>query len=157
MPNDRDDSEPRQMIYEMRRRVQRARNHYWSEGVDGEISNKVHRQLAVAVLQYHDVLWEFRDESVLGKSDFPDINNLRDKVGRRVYATVPSGGRGRGSSVDEVPAVTTVPVDEILEMSEQLDDLCKTLGFAAKAEEKTDVYGVDPDWDPEEDNASSAD
>jgi hypothetical protein len=145
MPDERDDAAPRQMIYEMRRRVQRARNHYWSEGVDGEISNEVHRELAVAVLQYHDVLLEFRDESVLDKTDFPNINKLRDKVARRVYATVPSGGRGRGSEVDEVPAVTTVPVDEILEMSEQLDDLCKKLGFGAKAKEKTEHNDIGHD------------
>ena len=35
MPSDRDDPEPRQMIYEIRRRVQAARNRNWAEGVDG--------------------------------------------------------------------------------------------------------------------------
>lgn len=162
MPDDRDDPEPRRMIYEIRRRVQAARNHYWSDGVDGEISEETHRQLAVTTLQYYDVLLEFRDESIIGEEGFPDISVIRDRVGERANVVAPSPGLGRPDKPDTVPAVTQVPVERILQLSEQLDDLAKQLGFGAKAETKTDLYGVDPNWDPddqeeEEDNASTAD
>jgi hypothetical protein len=46
-----------------------------------------------------------------------------------------------------------VPVADIVDMTEDLDDLAKTLGFGAKAEEQTDVYGIDPEWDGAEGDA----
>ena len=157
MPSERDDPEPRQMIYDIRRRVQVARNRYWAEGVDGEISDDTHRELATAVLQYHDVLYEFRDESILGPGDFPDLAELRERVGKKARQQQPQAGLSRPTTVTLVPAVTQVPIEDILEYSEQLDDLAKTLGFGAKADERTDVFGVDPTYDGGDDVDSTAD
>jgi len=158
MPTDRDDPEPRQMIYEIRRRVQAARNRYWAEGVDGEVSDETHRELATAVLQYHDVLYEFRNESVLNTGDWPDIAEIRERVGRKARQRTQQGGLSRPSTVTLVPAVTQVPIEDILQASEDLDDLAKTLGFGAKADTQTDVFGIDPEWDDDGgDDASTAD
>lgn len=150
MPDDRDDPEPRRMIYDIRQRVQMARNRYWADGVDSQISNETHRELAIAALQYYDVLYEFRGESVIGDSDWPDISPLRERVGQTVTRRTQSDAFGEPTTTEEVPAVMLLPVDEIVELTEELDDLAKTLGFAAKADEVTDVYGVDPNWDGEE-------
>jgi len=140
MPSDRDDPEPRQMIYEIRRRVQAARNRYWAEGVDGEVSDETHRELATAVLQYHDVLYEFRNESVLSSDDWPDIAEIRERVGRKARQRTQQGGLSRPATVTLVPAVTQVPIEDVLQLSEDLDDLAKTLGFAAAVEATRPLY-----------------
>lgn len=143
--DDRDDPQPKRMIYEIRRRVQAARNQYWAEGVDGEISNQTHRELAIACLQYYDVLYEFRGESVLDEGDFPDISIIRDRVGHRVPQRQEQPGLSRPAKTTMVPAVTMVPVDRILDLTEDLDDLAKKLGFAAKAAETTPHNDIDHD------------
>jgi len=149
MSDDRDDPEPRRMIYEIRRRVQAARNQYWADGVDAEVSDRTHRELAIAALQYYDVLYEFRDESVLEEDDWPDVEVLRERVGKTVRRRERSDVFGEGTTVREVPAVSEVPVAEIVDMTENLDDLAKTLGFGAAA--NTDV---DRDEFSEEDLAT---
>jgi len=64
---------------------------------------------------------------------------------------------GEPSTVKEVPAVRELSTEQLVQITEDLDDLAKKLGFGAKAEEQTDVYGIDPDWNSEgETNASSA-
>jgi len=157
--SDRDDPEPRRMIYDIRRRVQAARNQYWAEGVDSNVSERTHRELAVATLQYYDVLYEFRDESVLTDNDWPDINELRDRVGKTVTKRTHSGVFGETTTTNEVPAVTMLPADRIVTMSKDLDDLAKRLGFSATADSSTDVFGIDPEWDDGDggDDASTAD
>jgi len=133
MSDERDDPEPRRMIYEIRRRVQAARNQYWADGVDAEVSDRTHRELAIAALQYYDVLYEFRDESVLEEDDWPDVEVLRERVGKTVRRRERSDVFGEGTTVREVPAVSEVPVADIVDMTENLDDLAKTLGFGAEA------------------------
>ena len=131
MSDDRDDPEPRRMIYEIRRRVQAARNQYWANGVDAEVSDRTHRELAIAALQYYDVLYEFRDEPVLDEDDWPDVEVLRERVGKTVRRRERSDVFGEQSTVRQVPAVSEVPVEQIVDITENLDDLAKTLGFGA--------------------------
>ncbi|MDB2293724.1 hypothetical protein PM085_15815 [Halorubrum ezzemoulense] len=147
MTDERDDAEPRRMIYEIRRRVQAARNRYWADGVDSDLSTETHRELAIAALQYHDVLYEFRDESILTEDDWPDVEPLRKRVNKTVRRREQSDVFGEPATTKEVPAVQTLPTERLVELTEELDDLAKKLGFGAKAEEQTDVYGIDPDWD----------
>lgn len=157
MSNERDDPEPRRMIYEIRRRVQAARNRYWADGVDSDLSTETHRELAIAALQYHDVLYEFRDESILTERDWPNVQPLRERVNKTVRRRQESDVFGEPSTVKEVPAVRELSTEQLVQITEDLDDLAKKLGFGAKAEEQTDVYGIDPDWNSEgETNASSA-
>jgi len=117
----------------MVRNERTARNQYWADGVDAEVSDRTHRELAIAALQYYDVLYEFRDESVLEEDDWPDVEVLRERVGKTVRRRERSDVFGEGTTVREVPAVSEVPVAEIVDMTEDLDDLAKTLGFGAEA------------------------
>jgi len=137
MSNERDDPEPRRMIYEIRRRVQAARNRYWADGVDSDLSSDTHRELAIAALQYHDVLYEFRDESVLGDDDWPDVEPLRERVNKTVRRREQSEVFGEPATTKEVPAVQMIPAEQLVELTESLDDLAKKLGFGANA--STDV------------------
>lgn len=131
--------EPESVIYEIRRRVQAARNRYWREGYDGDV-NDCHRELAVAVLQYYDVLHEFRDESVLDPEDFPNISLIRDRVGKKVQQRVSQPGLKRPEKVELVPAMEQVPVEEIVELTEDLDDLAQKLGFGASVSNARPIY-----------------
>jgi len=133
MSDERDDPEPRRMIYEIRRRVQAARNQYWADGVDAEVSDRTHRELAIAALQYYDVLYEFRSEQILDEDDWPDVEVLRERVGKTVRRRERSDVFGEQSTVRQVPAVSEVPVEQIVDITENLDDLAKTLGFGASA------------------------
>lgn len=155
MSDERDDPEPRRMIYEIRRRVQAARNQYWADGVDSDLSTETHRELAIAALQYHDVLYEFRDESILTDDDWPDVEPLRERVNKTVRRREQSEVFGEPATTTEVPAVRTLPTERLVELTEDLDDLAKKLGFGAKADEQTDVYGIDPDWDGGDDESTA--
>jgi len=139
------DREPKRLIYEMRRRVQAARNQFWSEGVEGHLSNQTHLELAKATLQYHDVLYEFRSSNAIDESDWPDISPLRARVGRRIEREVDSAGRGRGKTTKTVPAVTEIPVEHIVELTEELDDLAKKLGFGAAERSVTEHNDIEHD------------
>ena len=135
--DDAADREPKQLIYEMRREVQRVRNKYWQEGVNGGSSDKTHLELAARTLQYYDVLYEHRDEESTDKDDWPDISPLRDRVNRHVKELEESAGRGRSVTMVERPAVLDIPVGQIIAISEELDDLAKRLGFSAAVNENT--------------------
>lgn len=139
------DQEPKRLIYEMRRRVQAARNQFWAEGVEGRLSHETHLDLAKTTLQYYDVLYEYRDEDGLDEDDWPDVSPLRDRVGRRIERETKSAGRGRGTSTESVPAVTEIPVEHIVGLTEELDDLAKKLGFSAPAKASTPRTQIDND------------
>lgn len=135
--DDAADREPKQLIYEMRREVQRVRNQYWEEGINGGSSDKIHLELAARTLQYYDVLYEHRDEESTDDDDWPDISPLQDRVNKRIKEFEESTGRGRSVTTVERPAILDVPVGQIIAISEELDDLAKRLGFSAAVDETT--------------------
>jgi hypothetical protein len=151
MRDDGDDPQPKRMVYAMRERVQRARNIFWEEGVDGQRSTETKKRLAAVTIQYWDVLFEFRGESVLDEGDFPDITPVRSRIGETTEVPAMAGGRNRGGGTNTVPAIAEVSADELLAMTERLDDLANKLGFSASVNTETPMFGVDPDWEEESD------
>jgi hypothetical protein len=142
------DQQPKRLIYEMREHVQQVRNLVWDAGIDGELSVANKRRLAKAAIKYWDVLYEFRDESVLSEGDFPDIEPVRQRVGRKTEVPVASARRGGGEDMKPVPAVDELDDWFLIELTEDLDDLAKKLGFGASAESGTgNIYAIkrDPD------------
>jgi len=128
-------SHPLQLIYDVRRRVQAARSRYWAESVDCDVSDQTHRDLAVVAMQYHDALVEFRDDLPLAEDDWPDISPIQDAMGETVTREVESNVFMQSSKVEQVPAVQTIPTDDIVHITEELDDIAKQLGFAADNEQ----------------------
>jgi len=59
---------------------------------------------------------------------------------------------GQSTTVKSVPAITELSDWYLVELTEDLDDLAKKLGFAASPKEKMASYGVDPTWDPDEED-----
>ena len=162
MSSSDDSSQPQatRMILDMRRHVQQIRNQFWSEGVDGGFSPRTKRELAKVAIQYWDMLYEFRSESILDEGDFPDITPVRSRLGKQTEVVTKSKRLGQSTTVKSVPAITELSDWYLVELTEDLDDLAKKLGFAASTKEKMASYGVDPAWDPDEEeeekNESSA-
>ena len=127
-------SRPLQLIHDVRRRVQAARSRYWAESVDCDVSEPTHRDLAVVAMQYHDTLVEYRDEPAIQDADWPDISPIQDAMGETVTRRVESDVFGESSTLETVPAVQTVPADDIVDITEQLDDTENQLGLAGEVE-----------------------
>lgn len=138
MPDqERDDAAPKRLIYEMREEVQAARNQYHDEGAYGDISSETHLELAAKAIQYYDVLYEFHDEPILDEEDFPDIAPIRDRIGEKAARMRGGGGRSGGVTTEQVPAVTEVPISQIIQITKDLDAVAKKLSFAATAADST--------------------
>jgi hypothetical protein len=131
------DSKPTRLIYEMREHVQRVRNRVWDAGVDGELSVENKRLLAKAAIKYWDVLYEFREATVLSKDDFPDISPVRSRIGKTTQVSAPSPRRGDAENFKPAPAVDELPQDYLIELTEDLDDLARKLGFGASERDAT--------------------
>ena len=129
--DDSSDPQPTRMIYDTRRYVQQIRNRFWEEGVNGGFSPSTKRDLATVAIQYWDMLCELRDESVLDDGDFPDITPIRSRIGRQTEVVTKSKRLGQSTTLKTVPAITELSDWYLVELTQELDDLAKKLGFAA--------------------------
>ena len=133
MSDEQSHPQPARMIYDTRRHVQQVRNEFWREGINGGSAPGTKRELAAAAIQYWDMLYEFRSESILDEGDFPDISPVRDRIGEHVEVLAESKRRGKSKELKTVPAITELNDWYLLELTEDLDDCAKKLGFSAKA------------------------
>ena len=157
MSSSDDSSQPQatRMILDMRRHVQQIRNQFWSEGVDGGFSPRTKRELAKVAIQYWDMLYEFRSESILDEGDFPDITPVRSRLGKQTEVVTKSKRLGQSTTVKSVPAITELSDWYLVELTEDLDDLAKKLGFGAKATSgKGELYSIKRDPEDYDDPVS---
>lgn len=126
------------MVYDARERLQAVRNQFWRERVQGEPSPKVRRELAIAALQLYDVLYEHREEEVV-ESDWNEsaATRLQSLLNSTVEVPRDSPGRSSNAKTVERPAIMAIGADELLQMTKELDDLAKTLGFSANTADGT--------------------
>jgi hypothetical protein len=107
---------------------------------DGEIDEITHRQLAVAAIQYYDVLQEYEDKPILSESDWPDISTVRDRLGETIVQRTECQVANEPSQIEEIPAIKTVPADFLVRVIKQLDKLANKLGFGAGVESQRTLY-----------------
>jgi len=131
--DDGGDPQPKRLIYERAEYVQQVRDVFWDQAVDGAVSPEIKRELAAAVVKYWDVLHEHRNEGILAEGEFPDISGIRQRLGRQTQVVEQRSGLNRGTELQSVPAISEVGEWELLELTEQLDDVRKQLGFSAEA------------------------
>ena len=117
----------RRIIAETREEMQRVRNVMWAELATGEATEQTQIRLAEMVVSYWDVLREFRDEV----SDWPDISEIRGRLGQKSRRPADAAGLNRGTTFKTYPAVLDVPATRLLEVSQQLDDIAHELDFSA--------------------------
>ena len=156
MSSESSDPQPTRMIYDTRRYVQQIRNRFWREGVGGGFSPATKRELATAAIQYWDMLYEFRDASVLDEGDFPDVSPIRERIGQQTEVVTKSKRLGQSTTIKLVPAITELDDWYLVELTERLDDLAKKLGFSAKeASGKGELYSIKRDPDDYDDPVSN--
>jgi len=144
-----DDPQPKRLIYEMRERVQQARNRVRQEQKRGGLSEGTHLDLAEVVVEYHDVLWEHHDEKPV-KDTFPDISDIEATFGELTYVAEEAPGDTDNLRDVAKPGPMAVSTDRLIEASRDLDATAKALGFSASVDTGYDVFGVDPNWDADE-------
>lgn len=132
------------MLEQTRQRVYRTRRLYYAETVesDGGISHDLHLELAKRVLEYDDILSEFKTADGVDPSDFPDISAVKSRLGKRTEVVAPSPRRGEKRTTRDVPAIVEVPANDLVRMTKQLDQIAQQLGFGAEAETDQQIGGL---------------
>ncbi len=125
------------LIHDVREEAFAVRRMISRHGVDGRTDPETKRQLAAAAYEYWDVLYEHRDERILDEGDFPDIEPVESRLGTTVQVPVESTRRGGGQQMQSVPAVSELDQQYLMQLTKQLDDCRKKLGFGASVREKT--------------------
>jgi hypothetical protein len=134
MTGEKGGSDPEQLVLRRKQRVQRVRDRIWADGVDGERPVETKRQLAMAAISYWDVLRDYRDEPVIDNDDYPDMSPIYNRIGKTTEVIAESPGWDRGSKVETVPAIAEIGAGELINITEQLDDVATALGFSADVE-----------------------
>jgi hypothetical protein len=119
------------MILNVQKMVVQTRMTYYNQLTHREtITKELHRELASRVLQYADVLRVFQDRI----DDFPNVDRVRQKMGQMEPVEVEAPGDTRNRIVEEQPAVLSIDADDLLQMTNELDDIAQQLGFGADAD-----------------------
>ena len=143
---------PSQMIGEKRRRASKLRDAYIRQSVENDVSNELIKELASVCIEYWSVLREFRDEPIVGDEDYPDVEPIRERLGRESERITKSSGTWDNElTYEKGPAVLELNPEYLLELTHALDDLAQKLGFGAAAAQDVEVFGVDSDPTREDD------
>jgi hypothetical protein len=130
MRDERDDPQPKRLIYQMRERVEQARSRYNRERKYGSVSDETHLLLVEVVVEYHDVLYEFRNVKPV-KGDFPDISDIREKMGQQATVYEEAPGDTTNQRPATKPAALTIDRARLESAITELNDTAFRLGFSA--------------------------
>jgi hypothetical protein len=142
-----------ELVRQSRQQMQLARNHYWREKTSGNggVSWGVRELLARRLVQYYDILWEYKEdkqsvEQAWEESEVDMIESLANET-----RSVPSEAPGDTSNTQKTqkPALAALPPEKLVELSKQLDSLANGLGFAASVERDREFgqIGGEDLWD----------
>jgi len=140
MTDDDADGKPRRFLFDIRETVHEMRAQVRSEMVSsGGVSTGTQEQFAAVLLTYRDALTEFRDEAVLDPEwDERGVDWIERASRQRVrQASGGGGGIAYGGDTESVPKLVAIDIDPLLEVSHQLDEIAKDLGFAAETRDHT--------------------
>jgi hypothetical protein len=125
------DHDPEAMIQATRRHVQKTRNLYYDRAIDGDISRDLHLELAKRVLEYNDVLLEYKNADGVDPTDFPDVDVVKQRMGQTKPSEVEAPGDTRNTTVEQRPAVLSIDPADLIQMTNRLDEVASDLGFGA--------------------------
>jgi hypothetical protein len=126
------------LIYDAREQLQLVRNEFWRQRVRGTVSSKMKRELAVAAIQLHDVLWEHSDENAIEDEwDGSNVDDLRTLLDKTVSVPEQTPGDSANNRTVERPAIAAVDGDWLVDVSKRLERLAKQLGFGANTRDET--------------------
>jgi hypothetical protein len=146
MSDDNDTSRMGRLVSQARVQMQQARSQYWGEGSSGHVSESTLQDLRSSLLQYYDVLREHRSEKAIKEEwDSKEFDQLPEMISTKVTVESDTAGHGSGSSEDTVPYIQTLSAKELVDISYELDDVAKELGFTAAVDEHTSTTEVTQD------------
>lgn len=123
-----------EMIADVQRSVIRSRQIYYRQMTDkNQITDDLHRELAVSVMQYADVLP--LDQA---QDRVDSIGELRDAIGSEQRVEVEAAGDTSNTETKLRPAVLSFAPDELVSISKQLDSVASDLGFGPDADAQQD-------------------
>lgn len=135
---DRDDPQPKRLLYEMQERLENVRRRVRREQARSHVTDGAHLQLAEAIVEYHDMLYKYRDQDPVADT-FPEIADIRSRMGETDYIMTEAPGDTSNTQAVEQPALLKISTNRLLEAARELEDVSLTLGFAAKP--SADVSG----------------
>ena len=146
--DDRGGPRAKRLIQDRQERLEQVLDFFTERAAEVSLSPRMKREIAVHIVNYHRVLSNYRDESVLSDGDIPDISPIRERLGRTAEVLGDSARRGGGVQYQEVPAIDELDFWYLEGVANQLEAAAKKLGFWANAESGTgDIYAIkrDPD------------
>lgn len=125
------DPQPKRMLYEMQGRLQNARNRVRRQQRDGHVSDAEHLNLCEAVVEYHDMIYKYRDIDPVSDR-FPEIPDIRERMGMKATVWVEAPGDTNNKQPVEQPALLELDTNRVLKAAVELGDVSQSLGFVAK-------------------------
>jgi hypothetical protein len=140
------DTRAAKLIRDRQERLEDCLDVFTQRAAEASVSPQMKREIAIHIVNFHRVLSNYEDESVLDDGDIPDIADIRDRLGETVHVTVEAAGIGRGQTRKPVPAVDQLNPWYLEDVASDLEAAAKKLGFWEPAKETT------PHDDPSEDD-----
>lgn len=128
------------IVREAREQMQVARSDYFSAKLSGTVGWKTKHQLARAVRQYYDALWEYRERNNKIKEAWEDsaVDEIPHLSNETTTVEVEAPGDSPSSNAVQRNALVAADPDLLIALSKQLDELANQMGFAAATKEVTE-------------------
>lgn len=127
----------KRLIQDRQERLENVLDVFSQRAANVELTPEMKREIAVHIVNLHRVLSKYEDEDVLDEGDIPDIGPIRQRLGRTTQVVSQSGGMGRGTAYEEVPAVEELGFEYLERTADELETTAKKLGFWATADAET--------------------
>lgn len=139
MSEETNDKAPRKIINDTRRHVHAARAEYFDDILKhGTVTAETRKTLIEAAMLYRSTLREHSDHSVIqDKWEESGVDQLAELLQQTRTVEKPSPGDTNNGRTEEVPAVMAVPAEQILKVTERLDEMANELGFGASTTDTT--------------------
>ena len=134
----RRETRARRIILERQERLENVLDMFSQRAASVELTPQMKREIAVHIVNYHRVLSNYHDETVLDEGDIPDISPIRQRLGRTTRVVTNSGRRGGGQRYDDRPAVDELDFWYLEDVASELEGAAKKLGFWAAATDTTE-------------------
>lgn len=140
----------RKIVREARLQMQAARSSYYQAKLRGSITRTVRQELAQALLQYYDALWEHKTkrQGVKQAWDESDVDRIPELANETALIEQDTPGDSSNTTQVREQAILTVDPEVLVGLSKQLDSLASDLGFTAGVEEDRPIgrLGAGDKW-----------
>ena len=129
--DDRKDTPWVRMIQQRQDRLEAILDEYTDRAVYLDVTPDMKRKVAREIVNLHRMISRYADESVVQDGDIPDIDAIKNRLGRETQALTESKRRGGGWEYETKPAVDELSFQDLLAMAEATESAAKKLGFWA--------------------------